>query len=151
MTKLQSTTRCVSLDLAGNHFYFIVILYICISLSSLLFFSSPVGMCDVCTYNLSDWFESILIIYIQCGHAVDWFFSRSLVRFGSVLVIRWFYFIHSFVLLNTLIPSPERVPIRHHSLCLPHSLFLLSFHYLYTVIYWIDWAKIRRHSNYIIT
>lgn len=32
VTKLNSTTRCVSLDLAGNHFYFIVISYICISL-----------------------------------------------------------------------------------------------------------------------
>lgn len=139
MTKLNSTTRCVSLDLAGNHFYFIVISYICISL--VFFPRLACAMCVRCTYNLSDWFESILIIYIQCGHVVDWFFFS--LSFSSGRFIRWFYFIHLFVLLDALIPSATFRSVSH--------TLSFSLRYLYTVIYWIDWAKIRRHSNYIIT
>lgn len=68
------------------------------------------------------------------------FFSLS---FSSGRFIRWFYFIHLFVLLDALIPSATFRSVSH--------TLSFSLRYLYTVIYWIDWAKIRRHSNYIIT
>lgn len=62
-----------------------------------------------------------------------------------VVIVVLFYFIHLFVCYSwALIPSPT-------SFSFGYALALRSFHYLCTVIYWIDWAKIRRHSNYIIT